>query len=208
MRSFALGSLIAAVVMFALGFVFFALLGMMMFDPLSAGTATSVQSALGGALPTTGTYMVPGDEEAFMRGPSAVVQYVAAGELPTMPMAMGMGFVHFLLTALLIGYGLKAVGGDFSRQARAVIWFGLAASVFMHLGDPIWYGLSWRASLFQFVADAVMFIAGGLVLARWFTSTREAAVYRRRLESSGARAFIAKADLTGDRLAAIASAGG
>jgi len=175
MRSFALGSLIAAVVMFALGFVFFGLLGAMMFDPLAAGTAASVQSSLGGTLPATGTYMVPGDEEAFMRGPSAVVQYVAAGELPNMPMAMGMGFVHFLLSALLIGYGLKAVGGDFARQARVVLWFGLAASAFMHLGDPIGYGLSWRASLFEFVADAVMFIAGGLVLARWFTSSRDAA---------------------------------
>jgi hypothetical protein len=175
MRSFALGSIIAAVVMFALGFVFFGLLGMMKFDPLSAEAAASAQAALGGALPETGTYMVPGDEEAFMRGPSAVVQYVAAGGLPTMPMAMGMGFVHFLLSALLIGYGLKTVGGDFPRQARLVIWFGLAASVFMHLGDPIWYGLSWRASLFEFAADAVMFMAGGLVLARWFTSARDTA---------------------------------
>ena len=118
--------------------------------------------------------MIPGDEEAFMRGPSAVVQYVVAGGLPTMPMAMGMGFVHFLLCALLIGYGLKAAGGDFARQARVVVWFGLAASVFMHLGDPIWYGLSWRAALFEFVADAAMFIAGGLVLARWFTADRGA----------------------------------
>jgi hypothetical protein len=173
MRSFAVGSIIAAVVMFALGFVFFGLLGMMMFDPLGADTAATVQAALGGALPETGTFMVPGDEEAFMRGPSAVVQYVAAGELPTMPMAMGMGFVHFLLTALLIGYGLKAAGGDFARQARLVVWFGLAAAVFMHLGDPIWYGVSWRFALFEFVADGVMFIAGGLVLARWFTSARE-----------------------------------
>lgn len=170
MRSFALGSVVAAVVMFALGFVFFGLLGMMKFDALSADTAASAQAALAGTLPGTGTYMVPGDEEAFMRGPSAVVQFVAAGGLPTMPTALGMGFVHILLSALLIGYGLKAVGGDFPRQARVVIWFGLAASVFMHLGDPIWFGLSWRASLFEFAADAVMFIAGGLVLARWFTS--------------------------------------
>lgn len=175
MRSVAVGGIVAAIVMFALGFVFFGLLGMMMFDPLSAETAASVQSSLGGTLPATGTYMVPGDEEAFMRGPSAVVAYVAAGELPSMPMAMGMGYVHFLLSALLIGYGLRAVGGDFARQARVVIWFGLAASAFMHLGDPIWYGFGWRMTLFEFVADAVMFIAGGLVLARWFTSERAAA---------------------------------
>ena len=170
---FALGSVIAAVVMFALGFVFFGLLGMMMFDPLDAGTAASVQSTLGGTLPATGTYAVPMGEEAWMRGPSAVVQYVAAGGAPDMAMAMGMGFVHFLLSALLIGYALKAVGGDFGRQARVMVWFGLAAAVFMHLGDPIWYGFAWRNTLFQFVADAVMFIVGGLVLAWWLSSARE-----------------------------------
>jgi hypothetical protein len=175
MRSFALGSLAAAVVMFALGFVFFAMLGGMMYDPLPEETATVVQGALGGTLPATGTYMVPATEEAFMRGPSAIVQYVAAGGLPTLPMELGMGFVHFLLTALLIGYALKAVGGDFARQARVVIWFALAASAFMHLGDPIWFGASWRPALYEFVADAVIVIGGGLVLARWFTSERAAA---------------------------------
>ena len=90
-------------------------------------------------------------------------------------MAMGMGFVHFLLTALLIGYGLTAAGGDFARQARLVLWFGLAAAVFGHLGDPIWYGFAWRTPLIEFVFDAIIFIAGGLVLAKWFTSARPAA---------------------------------
>ena len=174
MRSLAVGSIIAAVVMFALGFLFFGVLGMMMFDPLSAETAATVQSALGGTLPGTGTYIVPIEEDAFRRGPSAIVRYVAAGGVPSMPMELGMGFTHFLLTALLIAYGLNAIGGEFRRQARLVIWLGLAASVFMHLGDPIWYGFGWRANLFEFVADAVIFVAGGLVLARWFTA-REAA---------------------------------
>ena len=176
MRSFALGSILAAVVMFALGFVFYALLGTtLMFDPLSADVASSVQSALGGTLPATGSYMIPADEEAFMEGPAAVVHYVAAGGAPTMPMAIGMGFVHFLLSALLIAYGLRAMGGDFARRARVVVWLGLAASAFIHLGDPISYGVSWRTPLFEFVADAVIFIAGGLVLARWFTSAHTAA---------------------------------
>ena len=174
MRSIAVGGIVAAIVMFALGFVFFGLLGMTMFAPLDAGTASSIQGMLGAALPGTGTYAVPLDEEAWMRGPSAIVNYVAAGGAPDMAMAMGMGFVHFLLVALLLGYGLKAVGGDFGRQARVLLWFAFAATVFMHVGDPIWYGFAWRATLFEFVADAIMLIAGGLVLARWFTSERPA----------------------------------
>ena len=172
---FALGSLLAAFVMFALGFVFYALLGGMMYDPIAEETAAAVQSALGSTLSATGTYMVPAGEEAFMRGPSAIVQYVAAGGIPTLPMELGMGFVHFLLTALLIGYALKAVGGDFGRQSRALFWFAVAGSAFMHLGDPIWFGASWRPALYAFFADAAIIIVGGLVMARWFTAERPAA---------------------------------
>ena len=175
MRSLAFGSLAAAVVMFALGFLFFGVLGMTMIAPLDPATANAVQGTLGGSLGESGTYMVPMEEEAWMRGPAAMINFVAAGDSPTMGLAMGMGFVHFLLTALLMAYGLIAIGGDFSRQARAVIWLGLAATTFMHLGDPIWYGFAWGHTLFEFVADTVMFIAGGLVLARWFTSTQAAA---------------------------------
>ena len=177
MRSVAVGAVIAAFVMFVLGFVLFGLVDITryMVGPLDPGTAAAVQGSLGAVLPETGTYAVPMDEEAWMRGPSAVILYDAAGGAPDMAMAMGMGYVHFLLVALLLGYGLKAVGGDFARQARVLLWFAFAATVFMNLGDPIWYGFAWRAPVIEFAADAVMLIAGGLVLARWFTSERPAA---------------------------------
>ena len=175
MRSIAVGSVVAAVVMFALGFVFYGLLGTMMYAPLAADVASSVQESLGAGLSTTGTYMVPADEAAWMQGPSAVVSFVAAGDAPAMATAMGLGFAHFLVSALIIGLALKAVRGDFARRARTVLWFGLGAAVLMHLGDPIWYGFDWRPAVFAFISDAVMFVAGGLVLARWFTSSRDSA---------------------------------
>lgn len=171
MRSLAIGSVAAAVVMFALGFVFFGLLGMQAFTPIDTDAASAVQAALGSSLKATGAYMIPPDEQAWMIGPSALVNFVAAGGAPTMPVAMIEGFLHMLITAVLIGLMLRAVGGDFARQSRVVLWAALAASLFMHLGDPIWYGFAWRSSLFVFVCDAIMFAAGGLVLARWFTST-------------------------------------
>ena len=170
MRSFALGSLAAAVVMFVLGFIFFAALGGMLYDPLAEETAAAVQAALGNTLPATGTYMVPAGSDILNDGRRAAHEGFLAGGVPAFPMELVMGFVHFLLTALLIGYALTSVGGDFGRQARVVFWFALAASAFMRLGEPMWLGASWRPALYVFVADAVIIIAGGLVLARWFTS--------------------------------------
>ena len=174
MRSLVLGSLAAAIVMFALGFVFFGLLFPMALSPLAPDAAAAVQASLGANLPASGSYAVPMDEAAWMAGPSAMVNFTAAGAVPSMPAAMATGFVHMVISAFLIGLGLKAAGGDFARQSRIVLWFGLAAAFFMHLGDSIWYGYGWRMPLFVFLADGLMFVAGGLVLARWFTSERAA----------------------------------
>lgn len=170
MRSLPVGSLVAAIVMFLLGYVFFELLHGMMLSPLDAAAATAIQGALGANLTAAGTYMVPTTPEAWMAGPGAVVMFTPAGAAPSMGMAMGMGFLHILISAFLIGLALKGVGGDESRRMKAAIMFGLAAAFFMHLGNPVWYGFGWRASLFVFVADGVMFIVGGLILAKWFTA--------------------------------------
>ena len=175
MRSIFAGSVAAAVTMFVLGFVFYGLLFQIALSPLAVETAAAAQAALGSQLTASGTYMIPATEEAWMAGPSALINFVAAGEAPTMAMAMTMGFIHFLIAAFLVALGLRAAGGGFERQARIVLWLGIAAAFFMHLGDPIWFGFGWKMSLFTFVADSAMFIAAGLVLARWFTSERPAA---------------------------------
>lgn len=164
-----LGSVVAAVVMFALGFVFFGLLFPMALSPLAPEAASAAQAALGSNLPASGTYMVPADEEAWMIGPGALIQFTAAGDAPAMATAMIGGFVHMAISAFLIGLGLSAVGGSVSDRSSAALWFGLAAAFFMHLGDPIWYGAGWQMPLFVFVADGLMFIVAGLILARWFT---------------------------------------
>jgi hypothetical protein len=175
MRSVFVGSLAAAVLMFLLGFIFFGLLFPMALSPLGADASAALQGALGSHLANPGTYMVPIDKEAWMAGPSAMINFTPAGGVPKEMVAMAEGFIHMYLTALLIGVALLAVGGDAARRTRIVMWFGLAAAFFMHLGDPIWFGFGWKMSGFVFVADGVMFIAGGLVLARWFTGGAAAA---------------------------------
>jgi hypothetical protein len=169
MRSLPVGAIVAAIVMFLLGYVFFDLLHQMMLSPLDPAAATAVQAALGANLTASGTYMIPSTHEGWMAGPAALVMFTAAGDAPSMGMAMGLGFLHFLISAFLIGLALQGVGGDEMRRLKAAVMFGLAAAFFMHLGDPIWYGSGWRAALFLFVADGVMFIVGGIILAKWFT---------------------------------------
>lgn len=168
MQRLVIGSLMAAVVMFVLGFVFYGVLGTQAYSPTTTEAAMAIQASMEGNLPRTGTYMVPPDEEAWVTGPSAVVNYVAAGDAPAnMTVTMAEGFAHMLVSALLLGVALTAVGGDFAHRSRVALWVGLAAAVFMHLGDPIWFGFDWRGALFVFLADGVMFIAGGFVLAWW-----------------------------------------
>jgi hypothetical protein len=165
MQRLVIGSLLAAVVMFVLGFVFFGVLGQQAYTPASVEAGMALQTSMEEGLPATGTYMIPADEQAWMTGPSAVINYVAAGDAPgNMPVTMATGFVHMLVSALLVGVALMAISGN---RTRAVLWFGLAAAVFMRLSGPIWYGFDWRHTLFMFGADAIIFIAGGLTLAWW-----------------------------------------
>jgi hypothetical protein len=172
-----IGSLAAAAVMFVIGFIFFA-------TPLyklgSAGLdnnqAAAVQQALAANLPATGTYFVPGadtPEKTVMygQGPVATVHYNIGGFPVADPAVLIGGFAFEFVVALLIGLALVGIADrvhDFASRARLVVFFSVAASAFMHLGEPIWYHHDWGHFIYLFIGDAVALIAGGLVLARWF----------------------------------------
>lgn len=57
---------------------------------------------------------------------------------------------------------------DFASRARLVVCGTLAASIFMHLGEPIWYHHDWTHFIYLFVADFAALATGGLIIARWF----------------------------------------
>ncbi len=180
MRSLVVGSLFAAVLMFIIGFVLMGLLGSAAYTPASPQSAAALQAALRDNLTATGTYAVPDPwtaegEAAWMAGPAAVIRHVASGDSPGVAQSMVGGFVDMFVAALLMGVGLAAIGGDFRGRARLVVCFALAAGVFMHLGEVAWMGFDWRYSLYVFMSDVLMFIAGGLVLARSLARNEAAA---------------------------------
>lgn len=172
-----IGAVAAAIAMFIIGFIFFATpltrIGTASLDNAQAAT---VQQALAANLPRTGTYFVPGadtPEQTVMygQGPIATVHYNVGGFPTADTGAIVGGLILDYVVALLIGIGLLAVGRqvtDFPSRARLVVAFSVAAGIFMHLGEPIWYHHDWGHFLYLFVADVLALAVAGLVIARWF----------------------------------------
>lgn len=173
-----IGSLVAAVAMFILGFVFYAMLGGIMVSDVGDSEAAAIQSVLAANMENDGAraVMVPSGEgtvqqRMYLEGPIALIHYNPEGQEIGGTATLFGGFVHFLISALILGGALYSLAGhvrEFSQRAAILTLFVLGASVFMHLGSPIWWHQSWLFHGYAFFADAVIYITGGLIIARFF----------------------------------------
>jgi hypothetical protein len=172
-----IGSFVGGVAMFIVGFIFWATpLNHIGLSQATEAQSSALQLGLSQNLPHTGRYIVPNPDTSggtvlYGRGPVAIVDYNSGGFSTADSAAMIGGFVQEVVIALLIGLSLYAVAGrvtDFASRARLVVGFGAAAGVLMLLSDPIWMHADWRYAIYAFVADVAMFVAAGLVIARWF----------------------------------------
>lgn len=177
MGRFIIGCIAAAIAMFIVGFIFYATpLSFLAYATASDAANAAVQNALAAGLPKTGTYIVPWPNTAegtvlYGRGPVAMIHYNTAGFAVSDPSVMFAGFAHMLVSVAVLGLGLLAIADrvtDFASRARLVVCGALAASIFMHLGEPIWYHHDWTHFIYLFVADFIALATGGLVIARWF----------------------------------------
>jgi len=172
-----IGSIAAALAMFVIGFIFYATpLNRIATGSLDNAQAATVQRALAANLPGNGSFHVPSTttpEQTVMygQGPIATIHYNINGYSSADPKTMIGGLVLDLVTALLIGVALIGIDRrvpDFASRARLVVLFALAASAYMHLGNPIWYHHGWTHFIYLFLVDALTLAAGGLIIARWF----------------------------------------
>lgn len=170
-----IGAAIAAVVMFIIGFIFFAT----PLNKLGTGTldnlrAAAVQQAMAANIPSTGTYSVPSADTAeqtvmYGRGPIATIHYNLRGFSVADPSVMVVGFIHMLIVTLLMAVGLFTVSRyvpSFGEQVRLLVLGVIGAAVFMRLGEPIWYHHDWGHAIYAFVADSVSLIVAGLVILK------------------------------------------
>lgn len=179
-----LGSVAAAVAMFVIGFIFFGPLGL---SNLATGNvddvqAAAVQQSLAANLPRTGTYIVPQAERSaaqtvmFGQGPIATIHYNTNGFAAMDTGSLVQGLVFNFVTALLFGLALLGIDrrvGDFRSRLRTVGIVAVAATAYTHLGEPIYMHHDWPHFVYLFVADSLILVAAGAILA-WFLPTRAA----------------------------------
>lgn len=179
-----IGAVVAAVAMFILGFIFFATpLAKLGSSSLDNGRAAAVQQAMAANLPKTGTYHVPSadtPEQTVMygQGPIATIHYNTSGFSVADPASMIGGFIHMLVVTLLMAVGLFTVSryvASFSERVRLLMLGTLGATIFMRLGEPIWFHQDWTHAIYLFVADTVSLGVAGLIILKLLPRTHMAA---------------------------------
>lgn len=172
-----IGGLVAGIIIFVIGFIFWATpLGELAYSKADEAQNAAVQASLAQNLTPsgTGTYIIPANTSAagavlYARGPIATVHFNTRGYSPDDMSMILPGFIVALIAGLLIAFGLAAVGErSFGELARLVVCFSLGFTVWEYLGSPIFNHYGWGHWIYTFIAESVSLILAGLVVARWF----------------------------------------
>jgi hypothetical protein len=176
-----LGSAVAAIAMFIIGFIFFATpLQRLHVASIDDTQAAAVQRALAVNLPRTGTYQVPGintpqQTNMYSRGPIATVHYNTGGFAATDTTSLATGLILNFIIALLIGLGLLGMGQrvpDLASRGRVAVLVAVAAAAYTHLGEPIFLHHDWGHFIYLFVADGLTLAAAGIIVAKFLPGPR------------------------------------
>jgi hypothetical protein len=174
-----IGGLVAGVILFLVGFIFWATpLGEFAFKNAPDAQGAAVQLSLAQNLTPTGTgaYVIPAHNSAngavlYAQGPIAVVHFVTKGYSPDDMSMILPGFLLALGSGLLMAFGLAAVGGggrSFAGSATLVVLYSTGITVWTFLGQPVFSHFGWGYWIYSFIAETTGLILAGLVIARWF----------------------------------------
>ncbi|MGZ8361210.1 MAG: hypothetical protein ACXWUX_11880 [Allosphingosinicella sp.] len=180
-----IGSAVAAIAMFVIGFIFFGPLGLSNLASVNVDDTQSatVQQTLAANLPRTGTYFIPNAERSpaqtvmYGQGPIATIHYNTGGFAANDTTQLLGGLVFNDLVALLVGAGRLGIHRnvvDLGTRARVAVIIAVAATAYTHLGEPLYYHHDWPHFIYLFIADGVALAAAGIIVA-WFLPVSRAA---------------------------------
>jgi hypothetical protein len=176
-----LAALAAAFILFFWGFFWFGVspLAKQSLQSLPDAAAPGVAAFKAAGL-ASGTYMSPAYDDStpqitaqtiadYAAGPVAMIHYHDGGVAFMDPGVMGMGFVHFFISALLIGWLYLRAGGPlpgFRDRWAFVVGAGLLIAFAGRLSEPIWYQMPWGFFLYYAAFDVTGWALAGMAMAR------------------------------------------
>ncbi|WBO23284.1 hypothetical protein [Sphingomonas abietis] len=175
-----IGSIVGGLAQFIFGFIFWGTpLASLAYTVAPDAQSAAVQTALAQNLTATGTgsYYIPWPDSAqgtilHGRGPVALIFFNTHGFPQILTSSLVSGLVISILSMLLIGLALHAIADrvtDFASRAKIVVLAGLATTIYFVLGQPTYnFYMPWGYWIYLAISLIIGFVAGGLVLARWF----------------------------------------
>lgn len=173
-----IGGLVAGVVMFVIGFIFWGTpLAEVAFNNANDTQTAAVQLAMAQNLTTggTGTYRIPNPSTQagtvqYGNGPIATIHFNTRGFAANDLGMMLPGLIFALVSGLMISFAIGAVAREnsFAQTGRLVVLFSLGTTIWALLAQPVFNNFGWTYWVYFFVSEAVSFIAAGLIVARWF----------------------------------------
>lgn len=124
----------------------------------------------------TGTYFMPWPRKsaeefaAFTaqheQGPFYMLMYIREGVDPNSPGKLLLGVVHYIVVALLAVLLLSIVRlPAYWPRVATIFLAGLIGSIFITLGNPIWFHLPWDYTLGNLLYEGVSWLILGLTTA-------------------------------------------
>jgi hypothetical protein len=116
----------------------------------------------------------------YAKGPIATVHFNSRGYSPDDMSMIVPGLILALISGLLFAFALAAVGAgrSFAETGRLVVCISVAFTGWEYLGSPIFNHYGWGYWVYYFIAEAVAWIAAGLVIAWFLPRVREEAPLR------------------------------
>ncbi len=175
-----LGVLIAGVVLFVFGFVYWAMNPLPYAAANSVTDAAAVQSAAAALFPEDGFYMVPGPSndpaalDLLKSGPSVLLSIDHSPTPGADPGALGTGFIHNLISALLLALLLRSTAGFAAKVALGTL-LGVIATVVINGSEVIWWQQPLNWQLHHMIYYVLYFAIGATVLAMFLPDPSAAA---------------------------------
>jgi len=170
------GVIVAAVVLYLFGFVYWGM------GPYAgaiwkhAANDEAAGAALAKHFPENGTYYVPAHNQEpktvarlFDEGPVAFVHMLAVDGRPQLdPSIMIGGFFLNLLAIIMIAALLKVAAPalpTYAARVGFVALAGAAATIFIEGNEIVWWQITWQWKLYQAVYDVGFWIIAGVILS-------------------------------------------